>query len=266
MGMVGENSGRWDFATAGHNNDLTAEGPTMPLLPPLRDRDRQPEIMDQPDLDPAAHHRALRGLARINRWSRSVSVLWPVIEAAARRTRGRPVRVFDLACGAGDVLVGLWRRAANAGVSAALDGCDVSSVALEHAARRAAEAGAAVRVFQADALRDILPDGYDVVYSSLFLHHLADDEAVSVMARMKRCTEQVIAVDDLLRSPAGYTLAWAGTRLLTRSRVVHADGPVSVRAAFTVPEVRQLADDAGLAGATVRTHWPYRFLLTWSRG
>lgn len=238
----------------------------MPLLPPLTDRDRRPEVMDRPDLDPGVHHRALRGLARINRWSRSVAAIWPVVESAARQTRGRPVRVFDLACGAGDVLVGLWRRAAKAGVPVALDGCDVSPVALEHAARRAAEAGVVVRLFQADALRDILPDGYDVVCTSLFLHHLADDEAVAVLGRMKRSTERVVVVDDLLRSPAGYALAWVGTRLLTRSRVVHTDGPLSVRAAYTVPEVRRLADAAGLTGAAIRRHWPYRFLLTWSRG
>jgi SAM-dependent methyltransferase len=238
----------------------------MPLLPPLSDRDRQPEIMDRPDLDPGAHHRALRGLAQINRWSRSVAAIWPVVEAAAQRTRGRGVRVFDLACGGGDVLVGLWQKATKAKIPVGLDGCDVSSVALEHAARRAAGAGARVRLFQADALRDILPDGYDVVCASLFLHHLADDEAVAVLARMKRSTERVVVVDDLVRSPTGYALAWAGTRLLTRSRVVHADGPVSVRAAFTVPEVRRLADAAGLTEATIRTHWPYRFLLTWSRG
>jgi SAM-dependent methyltransferase len=236
----------------------------MPLLPPLTDRDRRPEVMDQPGLDPGAHHHALRGLARINRWSRSVAAIWPVV--AAQWTGGRPVRVFDLACGAGDVLVGLWRKAAKAGVPVALDGCDVSPVALEHAARRAAEAGAAVRLIRADALCDILPDGYDVVCASLFLHHLTDDEAVAVLGRMKRSTERVVVVDDLLRSRAGYALAWAGTRLLTRSRVVHADGPLSVRAAFTVPEVRRLADAAGLTGATIRTHWPYRFLLTWSRG
>jgi SAM-dependent methyltransferase len=234
-------------------------------MPPLSDRDRQPEVMDRPDLDSGAHHRALHGLARINRWSRSVSAIWPVIEAAARQTRGRPVRVFDLACGAGDELVGLWQKAEKVRVPVALDGCDVSSVALEHATRRASAAGAAVRFFQADALRDILPDGYDVVCASLFLHHLADDEAVAVLGRMKRSTARYVVVDDLLRSPAGYALAWAGTRLLTRSRVVHTDGPLSVRAAFTVSEVRRLADTAGLVGATIRTHWPYRFLLTWSR-
>src|SRR4051794_23777774 len=32
----------------------------------LSRRDRQPEIMDQPDLSPERHHQALAGLARIN--------------------------------------------------------------------------------------------------------------------------------------------------------------------------------------------------------
>jgi SAM-dependent methyltransferase len=237
----------------------------MSLLPSLKERDRRPEVMDQPDLDLHAHHRALHGLARINRWSRSVAALWPVVKDVARQVRGRPVRVFDLACGAGDVLAGLWAKASKSGIPVALDGCDVSAVALDHATGRAAKTGAVVRYFQADALRGILPDGYDVVYTSLFLHHLADEEAVTVLGRMRCCTERVVAVDDLLRSPAGYALAWAGTRVLTRSRVVHADGPLSVRAAFTVPEVRRLADKAGLTGATIRRHWPYRFLLTWSR-
>ena len=165
--MVGENSGNatgsWDSAAVGRNNDLTAGEPRMPLLPPLRDRDRRPEVMDEPGLDPGDHHRALARAGGSTAWSRSVAAIWPVVEAAARRTNGRPVRVFDLACGAGDVLVGLWQKAAKAGVPVALDGCDVSAVALEHAARRRPRPGRTVRLFQADALRDILPDGYDVV-------------------------------------------------------------------------------------------------------
>ena len=64
-----------------------------------------------------------------------------------------------------------------AGVALHIDGCDVSPTAVEFAAGRARRAGADVRFFAADALRDPLPDGYDAVVCSLFLHHLADDEA-----------------------------------------------------------------------------------------
>jgi hypothetical protein len=38
-----------------------------------------------------------------------------------------------------------------------------------------------------------------------------------------------------------------------------------VRAAFTAEELTGLADRAGLGGATVRTVFPQRMLLCWSR-
>ncbi len=40
-------------------------------------RHRRRELMDQPGLDPVEHARALRGLGRINRVSRSDAILWP---------------------------------------------------------------------------------------------------------------------------------------------------------------------------------------------
>jgi hypothetical protein len=103
------------------------------------------------------------------------------------------------------------------------------------------------------------------VTTSLFLHHLPDDVAVAVLRRMGEAAGRLVLVNDLARTRAGWLLAWAGCRLLTRSPVVHFDGPASVRSAFTVSEVKALADRAGLTGATVTTHWPYRFLLRWER-
>ena len=76
---------------------------------------------------------------------------------------------------------------------------------------------------------------------------------------------KLIMINDLLRGPLEYALAWTGCRLLTRSRIVRHDGPVSVRAAFTMGEVRDLASQAGLEGVNLTRHWPGRFLLSWSR-
>ena len=64
---------------------------------------------------------------------------------------------------------------------------------------------------------------------------------------------------------AGWLLAHVGTRLLSRSWVVHTDGPRSVAGAFTVAELRELAAEAGLVGAEVAWRWPFRMLLTWRR-
>jgi 2-polyprenyl-3-methyl-5-hydroxy-6-metoxy-1,4-benzoquinol methylase len=230
----------------------------------LGTRDRRPEVMDQPGLSADRHAAALRALARINWLSRSAGLVWPPLLALARRLAPRPVRVLDVATGGGDIPVRLWRRARRAGVALAVEGCDVSATAVSFAAERAAAAGANVRFYLHDALRGPLPDSYDAVTCSLFLHHLSDEEAVGLLRRMAAAAPLVV-VNDLVRGVAGFVLAWLGARLLTRSDVVHTDGPLSVRAAYTVAEARALAEQAGLAGARVARRWPCRFLLTWER-
>ena len=89
-------------------------------------RTRLPELMDDPALEPRRHAEALRGLARINRWSGSVRILWGPLRMLARRRGGRTLRVLDLATGAGDLPIGLWRRAQRAGLPLELAACDAS--------------------------------------------------------------------------------------------------------------------------------------------
>ena len=235
------------------------------FLSRLRRRHLQPEWMDQPDLDEARHRQALRGLERINRLSGSTRILWPPLAALARRLAPRPARVLDVASGGGDVLRGLRKRARRAGLALELAGCDVSPTALAHARARAEEAHAELHFFQHDALRDPLPAGYDAIISSLFLHHLTEPQAVRLLRSMADAAGSLVLVNDLRRGRAGYLLAYAGTRLLSRSEVVHVDGPRSVEGAFTIAEARELAADAGLTGATIERRWPCRFLLTWQR-
>jgi SAM-dependent methyltransferase len=233
-------------------------------MPSLNQRRREPEIMDQPGLDPAQHARALRGLARINWWSASAGILWPPLAALARAER-RTLRVLDLGTGGGDVPLRLWRRGRRSGVPLRLEGCDVSPVALAHAEAEARRRGADVRFFVHDALDGSALDGYDVLMCSLFLHHFGDDAARALLLRMGREAARMVLVNDLVRGWPGLLLAQAGSRLLTRSAVVHVDGPRSVRAAFTRAELAELAELAGLRGATVAWRWPWRMLLTWRR-
>jgi SAM-dependent methyltransferase len=232
---------------------------------PALSRRLQPEVMDQPGLDPRRHRQALRGLGRINFWSGSAGILWPPLAALARAVAPRPPRVLDLASGGGDVPIRLWHKARRAGLPLVVAGCDVSPVAVGHAAQEAARRGADVYFFTADALTGDLPAGYDAIFCSLFLHHLTEGQAVDLLRRMAAAAGRLVLVNDLVRSRAGLLLARVGTRLLSLSPVVHIDGPRSVEGAFTVEEARQLAERAGLPGATVERRWPCRFLLSWGR-
>ena len=229
-------------------------------------RVRTPELMDQPGLDRRAHDHALTSLGRANIISRTTSAVWPAIQHAARSAGAGPLGVLDLACGGGHVAVGLARRLARAGIAADILGCDMSPVALDYARTLAERARVKqVRFVQLDVVRDPWPTGFDVVYCSLFLHHLADDDAIATLRRMTEAARQLVVVSDLRRTDLGYLFAWVGCRMLSRSRVFHVDGTRSVEAAFTTGEARTLAEQAGLHGAEIRECWPQRFLLTWTR-
>lgn len=219
--------------------------------------------MDQPDLERARHWHALSGLARINWLSGSAGILWPSIRQVAEELDGRPLRVLDVACGAGDLCIALHRRAARDGMRLELNGVDISSQALQFARKRAEGAEAKVHFFQQDVLCGDLPADYDVVFSSLFLHHLTEEQAVSLLKRMARAARKLLLINDLARSRLGWIAAYLVTRLVTTSDVVHMDGPRSVEGAFTSKEAFNLANRAGLQNATVVRRWPFRFLLTW---
>lgn len=236
------------------------------FLSGLRHRERVPELMDDPALDPAEHRRALAGLARINRFSGSVGVLWPSIRDLARRFPRDPIRVLDVATGSGDVPIRLAERAKRAGLSnVTFQGCDISPTAIEAASAAALRAGADAKFFQLNVLTDRPGGWFDVVTCSLFLHHLSSDDALSLLSRMREAAGRLVLVNDLARSRFSYIGVWLACHLLTTSRVVRFDGPASVRSAFTPAEALTLAEQAGLSSATVRSKFPARFLLSWTR-
>jgi 2-polyprenyl-3-methyl-5-hydroxy-6-metoxy-1,4-benzoquinol methylase len=230
----------------------------------LKERSVEPEIMDQPDLSPRRHEQALVGLNRINFLSATArSFIRPLV--AFQREIGAPsLRILDVACGGGDVTRRLGRAARSRGLDWQLAGCDLSPVAIGHARREAARLGIKVDYFLHDALSGPAPGPYDAIICSLFLHHLDNDRAVRLLEQMRQTRGvRLVLVNDLNRSLPGLFLAHVACRALSRSDVVHNDGPLSVRAAFTPEEAKGIARGAGLTGYTIRRRWPCRWFLSW---
>jgi 2-polyprenyl-3-methyl-5-hydroxy-6-metoxy-1,4-benzoquinol methylase len=225
-----------------------------------------PERMDEPNLDPTEHRRALAGLRRINAWSLTTNYLWRAITHIASERSIRTIRILDVACGGGDLSVQIAERARRARIEVVMHGCDMSSTAVEHATALAAQRGFAnCHYYVCNVFEQPFADEYDIVTSSLFLHHLSEPEAIAVLRKMSQAARHAVLVDDLVRSRFGYFLAQVGCRLLSRSPIVHYDGPVSVLGAFTLEEAKGLAAEAGLAGTTFTRHWPERYLMCWKR-
>lgn len=219
--------------------------------------------MDDPELEHGRHLQALTALRRVNRVSFGAARLWAEVRRVHEATGG-PVRVLDLACGGGDLLAAVARRAEIRSIPVEVHGCDVSAVAVAETLR-AGQASSTVDAFRLDVLNDPLPEDYDVITASLFLHHLERGEAVALLKRMAAATRHSLFVQDLRRTRAGYALAWIGLHTLTRSDVARRDGLVSVCSAFTLAEVHDLCSEAGIPDARIGRAWPQRFTVLWER-
>lgn len=234
----------------------------------LTRRDLQPELLDQPGVPEDVHRRALKGLERVNLICGTSAIAWKAIEPLARRNDSRPLEVLDIACGGGDVLLDLGRRAARAGASVSLTGYDMSETAINYARESAsskhAQSSVVVDFQVCDIFENFPPQRFDVVMCSLFLHHLDEEHAVRLLRIMSAAARRLVLVNDLIRSDWGYAAAQIVLRLISRNRIVLADGPQSVAGAFQLQEVRRLLQLAEISDAMMRKIWPFRFLLSWS--
>jgi 2-polyprenyl-3-methyl-5-hydroxy-6-metoxy-1,4-benzoquinol methylase len=221
------------------------------------------ELMDSPTLAAASHLHALRGLERINGVSRAASPFLRVIRTMAHERPRQPIRLLDVGCGGGDVPVALANAAKRWDTTIDLTLFDQSETALSHARQHAAGHGHTVRTVAGNAAQGLPEDAFDIVSCSLFLHHLHASDAIAVLRHMRRASRDRVLVSDLRRSALGLAAAQVGCRLLSRSAIVHFDGPASVRGAWTVGEVTDLAQRAGLTNALVTNQWPWRLFLHW---
>ena len=107
------------------------------------------------------------------------------------------------------------------------------------------------------------PDrSFDVAHASLVLHHLAPDEAVTLLREMGRVARLGVVVNDLDRSRLGWVGAWLLGHLLTANRYTRHDAPLSVRRAYKPDEMAAMLRQAGLTPVrTVRGAFGQRYAI-----
>ena len=214
------------------------------------------EWMDAPDLDQAELARCLDDLAVVN----SVTLARaPTIGFLRRAARGRDrLSVLDVGYGQGDMLRRIARWGKRRGVALRLEGVDLSPASAV-AARAATPSWMDIRYRTGDVF-DEAPGSVDVIVSSLFTHHLGDEEVVRFLRWMERTARVGWFVNDLHRHAA----AFYGFKVLSTVAgwhpMVRHDGPVSVARSFRRPDWERLLDQAGVR-ARVRWHVPFRYCV-----
>jgi len=103
---------------------------------------------------------------------------------------------------------------------------------------------------------------FDVVHSSLLIHHLSAREAVVLLREMARVARLGVVVNDLDRTRLGWIGALLIGHLLTGNRYTRSDAPLSVLRSYRPGETRALLRTAGLTPVrTIRGSFGQRYAI-----
>jgi SAM-dependent methyltransferase len=230
--------------------------------------------MDDPAASPAELGRSLAYIRRVNALLGYARATVGHLERFSRRWRpGETIRILDVATGSADIPRAILRWADRHRFDVRIVAIDLHHTTLKLAAQDGAnefspspgtpgERGPNCRLHfvQADALRLPFADGsFDYALTAMFLHHLDDADAVTVLREMARVARRGVVAADLLRHRRAY--AWITLFTLFAGPMVRHDARASVAQAFTKPEVLAVRRAAGLDFAAYHRHFGHRFAL-----
>lgn len=211
----------------------------------LMKRSVTPELLDSDSGSAAEIAGSLADLRMFNRWFGGSATLYYLVRQVARRIGATELSLLDVAGASGDAAAQVARQLAREGVRIDFLVLDRSPAHLNRT--RPAVAGDALAL----PFRD---DSFDLVSSSLFLHHLEPGELVRFINESLRVARVAALVNDLRRSPVHLALTYAGFALY-RSRLTRHDAPASVRQAYTLEELRELLQATGAASVEMSSHY-----------
>lgn len=218
-----------------------------------------PELMDQP-CTRAELRTCLRDIAFVNR---TLLGYRPTLQWLESLNRQGPLRILDVGCGYGDTLrrIEQWAHAKRIPVD--LTGLDLNPDATVIAAE-ATPATSRIHWINDNVFAYVPTQPPHIIVSSLFTHHLADDEVIRYIQWMENNAVTGWFINDLSRNIVPYRLFSWYSRILHLHPFVRHDGPVSIARAFVANDWIGYATAAGLSASDVviRSFTPGRLCVS----
>jgi ubiquinone/menaquinone biosynthesis C-methylase UbiE len=224
------------------------------LVPPRRFDPAVPEIMDRPGQDPDLLREDLDVLEKINAWLGGHRIALRYLAQLSPPPR----TILDLATGAGDVPRVIARWARKRSLEVQITAVDVNPDILRIASERCA-AFPEIRIESKNILAlPYPPRSFDVVLCALTLHHFAETDAVAILRRIGELARVGYVVNDLRRNRIAIALSKFMARTIITNPIARFDAPASCERAFSVEELRMMAERAGLKNFQIRKHPVFR--------
>ena len=191
----------------------------------MKERSRQFEILDDPATSAADIRASLDFMVGVNQWWGGAA---SVVDFFERQKTPDSFSVLDLGTGSGDIPYRLaqWARRKSKNIS--ITALDVNPHCLDYARRRYFSPD--IRFLNHSAFDMASLGRFDYITSSLFFHHLSEEEIIRLLGLMKEQCRLGFVVNDLYR---GHRSHWGAFFLsLFSGKTVSHDAKLSVLRAF----------------------------------
>ena len=219
------------------------------------------ELMDLPETPQAEFEKALVDIQWVNRHLKGSQTLIEGLQSLIKTSPSRTFQVLDLGTGSADIPIALVQWGQTRNIHFEITAVDDHPVAAA-VAHQNVQNYPNIQIMQGDALALDYPDAhFDIVMSSMFLHHLNNQEAVHLLQEMSRLSRIGFVVNDLERSPLAYFGIQILGKLFNKGKVFLNDAPLSVLRGFTVQDIQHLKALSTLDKLQIMRRKPYRLLL-----
>ena len=199
----------------------------------------EPETLDHLEPDDPVAQRSRRDLRRVNAFMGARGILERAMARAVPDAGAKPLRILELGCGDGRLMLGVARHRGAHWPAARLDLLDRQPIVDAETIAAYAAAGWQARPIVADVLDWAEQrDGgarWDVIVANLFLHHFDGAALRRVLAGCAARAEALVACEprrSRFALAASHLIFFLGANAVTRK-----DGVLSVRAGFVGNEL-----------------------------
>ncbi len=213
------------------------------------------ELLDDDLGTPADLADSLRDLNHVNDWFGGTRATTHLLRRVADKSGATELSLLEIGAGLGHVPLSAKERLAQGGLTFRVTLLDRLWT---HLPRNG------VPAVSGDAMQLPFRDGaFDVVSCSLLAHHFAPDVLPDLCGEALRVARRAVLVNDLIRSRLHLVLAHVVLPIF-RNHITRHDGIASVRAAYTVAEMKSLLRQAPARDIEFSRHFLFRMgIILW---
>lgn len=216
------------------------------------------EIMDDFSIHGNRLHQTLDTLASINKWlGGNTLTMESLKKVLAHHPKNEAITIIDLGCGSGDILRKIAQYGQKEGFTFELIGVDANEDTVVYARGQSKEYQN-IKFINCDILSSEFDQlQYDLVLSTLFLHHFKEEQIISMLAKLKAKAQLGVIINDLHRHSLAYYL-FQLLCLTIQNKMIVEDGLTSILRGFKREELESFSHKLQVK-PQIKWKWAFRY-------